>query len=136
MVMVTMPQGADERVSPQGILVIREAMKSEKRENPDIKTTIWTGGTRIYPAESINDLEKKFSNLIKVAKLRAPNNMLLLVSMERVSDVDDSGPAYPISARSLLLFGTGAPAPRQAVRESEAELKAIWIAAGVPLDAF
>jgi hypothetical protein len=62
--------------------------------------------------------------------------MSLLVSMERVVDVDPSGPAYPASARSVLLFGAGAQAPRQAVRETDDELRALWIGAGLPLDVF
>src|SRR5262245_26107709 len=135
-VMVSMPNGADEGVVPQTILVIRNALPFEKRENPLVRTTIWMGRTRLYPREEFAALEEKFGQLIKLAKLTAPNGMKLLLSMAQVTDVDEPTKSESASTKSVLRFGSGVGAPRQAVREDRSNLKAIWTEAGLSTDVF
>jgi hypothetical protein len=135
-VMVNMPNGADEGVVPQTILVIRKALPFERRENPLVRTTIWMGRARLYPSEELEALADKFGHLVKLAKLTAPNGMKLLLNMAQVTDVDDPTDSEAASTRSVLRFGSGVGAPRQSVREDRSNLETIWAEAGVNTDIF
>jgi hypothetical protein len=128
---IGMPGGINRNVEPDDVLVIRNATSSERAGNAEIRTAITTSSGKLYPADSLDDLQTKFASSIKLAALKAPNNMNLYVSMSRVLNVEPAGAQYPDSARAVLRFGSTATAPFQAVRETSAQLKTKWKAAGV-----
>jgi hypothetical protein len=133
---VSMPNGADSGVSEKAVFVIRSATPSEKRENPQVLSTIWTGSAKIYPAETLDELAAKFSAAIKLARLTAPNGTTLFVSMANVVDADPPSDQDAQSTRTVLYADSKPKAPRQGVREDVGQLRALWAAQGLPLDVF
>ncbi|TIL96298.1 MAG: hypothetical protein E5Y73_01970 [Mesorhizobium sp.] len=123
---VKMPHGGDESIEPGAVFVIRDATDVERDEAPNSLTCIWGGGFRVYPAEPLVDLIEKFSAL-KLARLTSPGGMAMFISAERVTDRDDRSTVQDHSnTRSVLLFGPGPGSPRVRVRETRADLIAIW----------
>ncbi len=131
-VSVGIPGGGNRNVEPGDVLVMRSALSSERKDNAGIRTTIIMSSGRLHPADELNDLQAKFASSIKLAEVTAPNRMRLLVSMSRVLNVDTPGGQDAPSARAVLRFGAVAGAERQAVRETNAQLREKWQAAGVP----
>lgn len=133
---VRMPNGASNGVNEKAVLTIRPATSSERQENPQVLTTIWTGGAKLYPAETLDALFAKFSPVIALAALTAPNGTPVYVSMASVVDADPPGPRDASATQSILYFDSKPGAPRQGVREDFDRLRALWSAAGLPVDLF
>ncbi|RUM95435.1 hypothetical protein EET67_23435 [Pseudaminobacter arsenicus] len=133
---VNMPRGSDEKVSPSSVYVIRDATDVERDESPEAVSCIWGAGFRIFPADSLMVLIDRFSELT-LARLTSPGGMAMLISAEQVDDCEDRAALLDNEkAKSMLLFGTGASAPRIRVRETKADLVAIWTKLGLSTEPF
>ena len=132
---VEMPGGGDEKINAGSVFVIRDATDVERDEAPDSVTCIWGGGFRVYPAETLSSLIKKFSKL-NLARVTSPGGMPMYVNAENVTDRNDRSTIDDhVNTRSVLLFGSGANAPRLRVRETQDDLVTIWEKLGVDTDA-
>lgn len=132
---VEMPNGGDEKISPESIFAIREPLAHEKEESPSVQSCLWGSGYRIFPTETVPALIAKFKD-IKFARLTAPDGTPLFVSAVQVEDRDERSAIIDHeSTKSVLCFGPGPLAPRVRVRESHKDLVAIWTRLDVPTDA-
>ena len=131
-VSVRMPLGSNRNVEPGDVLIMRNALDHERNDNPDVRTTIILSSGRLYTADDLDNLQAKFETSIKLAELTVPNETKVFVSMSAVLNVDPPGPQDDPSTRAVLRFGATTGAERQAVRETNEQLKKIWETAGVP----
>ena len=104
-----------------------------KRGNTD-SSSIWGGGFRVYPVETVPALLEKFKD-VKFARLTAPAGSPLYVNAELVVDRNDRSVIQDLEqTKSVLCFGTGADAPRIRIRETTEDLVKIWDKLGVATD--
>lgn len=125
-IILRMPGGGDEHISPGSILVLRELTDLESAREPQAKSQVWGGGARIYPDETVEEILEKMDGA-QLAPLHAPAGLAIYVNVAVVSDVDDPNPVFHHQdAGSVLRFGVGHSAPNIPVRETRNELTAIW----------
>lgn len=133
-VRLKMPNGGDELVAPGSVCVIRDLTDVERDEAPNSIACVWGGGFRVYPAEPVVELIKKFAE-VKLARLTSPGGMAMFIAAENVTDRDERSTVLDNpNTRSVLLFGPGADSPRVRVRETRSDLITIWEGLKLKLD--
>lgn len=137
LIAISLPNGKDERVKEDSVIVVRELADIERRLgkiSTESKSIIFTSSGTIYPALEASEVAGKLSG-VKFAVLSAPNEMPLYVNAEAVTDRDDASKALDDPrTRSVLHFGSGKKAPAVRVRETEEELVSIWTRLGLPTE--
>lgn len=130
MITLKMPSGGDERIDEETILVVRETVPFEREETPEVQACVWGGNYRLYPAETVASILEKVPE-ITYARVTAPAGVTVIVNALKVVDRDDRTPVDEDRTNSILILGPGPMAPRVRVRETRAELVALWTKLGL-----
>jgi hypothetical protein len=125
---LSLSNGSDEKISPASLLYIRRVTYEESRFEPSTEAVVVLPGVRLSVVTSSIELSERFSELLPIVTLSAPDGSLVFVNARSVADVD---PPATRQGKSALVFGVGPRAPRLGVRHSREELATIWSEAGL-----
>src|SRR5262245_22074881 len=117
-VSVRMPGGSNRNIDLGDVLIMRNALDHERKDNPEVHTTIILSSGKLYSVDDIDNLKAKFEISIKLAEVTVRNETKVLVSMNTVLNVDPPGSQDDESTRAVLRFGATKDAAKLAVRET------------------